>query len=476
MSELYKRSARDMVTGLRDGDVSPTEAVLAAFERIESVESSVRAMPTLCKDRALAAARAIESDTSLCNARRNDPAWLAGLPIAVKDLVDVAGVRTTYGSPIYSDHVPETSDIMVDRLERNGAIVIGKSNTPEFAAGGNSFNAVFPATVTPWDTRMTAGGSSGGAAAALAAGEVWLATGSDLGGSLRTPASFCGIVGLRPSPGRIANGPSPLPFGTMAVEGPMARTVADTALFLDAMVGRDPLDPISLEAPSDAFQTAITATGRKRRVAYSPDLGVSPVDPDVAELCARAVGKLSGLGWDVTDDVPDFTGVMDTFQVLRGASFAAGMEELYTDHKHLLKPEIIWNIEKGRTQSTSDVGKAERARGAFYHTMATFFQTHDLLICPTACTPPFPVETRYLESLCGVEFQTYMDWLTLPSVITVSASPAISLPCGITDSGLPVGLQLVGPSCGEHALIAAAHEAEQVLGMADRVPMDPVGP
>lgn len=474
MSELFKSTACQMVSRLKSGDISPTEAVNSAYERIARVEPDVHAMPTLCPERALAAARKLENDTRTCTDRQNDPTWLAGLPIAVKDLVDVEGVRTTYGSPIFADHVPAASDIMVERLESNGAIVIGKSNTPEFGAGGNSFNEVFPSTVTPWDTRMTAGGSSGGAAAALAAGEVWLATGSDLGGSLRTPASFCGIVGLRPSPGRIANGPAPLPFNTLSVEGPMARNVADTALFLDAMVGRHPRDPLSLDAPYVPFSQATEETSRKRRVAYSPDLGISPVDTEIARVCEQAVNKLSQLGWDVTDDAPDFTGVMEIFQVLRAASFATGMDDLYTNHKELLKPEIIWNIEKGQVQNADTVGKAERARGAFFHAMATFFSNHDLLICPTTCTPPFPVDIRYLESLGTTQFGTYLDWLTLPSAITVSACPVISLPCGITDSGHPVGMQLVGPSCGEHALLSAAFEAEQVMAMADKVPLNPI--
>jgi len=463
-----------MVTQLKAGDISPTQAIEAAFDRIDAVESQVRALPTLCKDRALAAAAALETNTALQNDRRDDPAWLAGLPIAIKDLSDVEGVRSTHGSPIFADLIPDASDLLVEHLENNGAIVIGKSNTPEFGAGGNSFNEVFPSTVTPWDTRMTSGGSSGGAAASLASGEVWLATGSDLGGSLRTPASFCGVVGLRPSPGRIASGPAPLPFDTMSVHGPMGRNVADAALFLDAMVGRDRRDPLSMEKPDVPFLNATTETPRKRRVAYSPDLGVSPVDPEVARVCEGAVNKLAKAGWDVTDDVPDFTGVMDIFQTLRGISFATGMDDLYTNHKDLLKPEIIWNIEKGQQQTTADYGKAERARGAFYQVMAAFYESHDLLICPAACTPPFPVETRYLESLGDVQFSTYMDWLTLPSVITVAAGATISLPCGVTGAGLPVGLQLAGPSCGEYQVIAAAYDAEQILGMSGRVPMDPI--
>ena len=230
--DLCMLTAVETVALLRSGDVSPGELVEAALRRIERVDPQLNALPTLCAERALERARNISSDTTL-----------AGLPIAVKDLNDVAGVRTTYGSPIYSDHVPDRSDLMVERLEQRGAVVVAKSNTPEFGAGGNTFNEVFGETRNPWDTSRTCGGSSGGSAAALASGQVWLATGSDLGGSVRTPAGFCGVVGVRPSPGRVAAGLSPLPFETMSVEGPMGRTVADAALMLDAMAGLDPRDP-----------------------------------------------------------------------------------------------------------------------------------------------------------------------------------------------------------------------------------------
>ena len=418
----------------------------------------------------------MEADGATRDARKDDPAWLAGLPIAVKDLSDVAGVRTTYASPIFADHVPETSDLMVERLEANGAIVIAKSNTPEFGAGGNTFNALFPPTVTPWDTTRTSGGSSGGSAAALATGEVWLATGSDYGGSLRTPAAFCGVVGLRPSPGRVASGPSPTPFDPVPIHGPMARNVGDLALMLDAMAGEDPADPLSLPAPGTPFQPQ-GALPRRPRVAYSVDLGgITPVDPEVARLTDRAVERLAKAGWDVTEEVPDFSGAMDAFYRIRALSFAATKGPLMEKHRDLLKEDIIWNTETGLAQTGADLAKGEIERGRLFQAMRTFFETHDLILAPTACLPPFPVDVISPREVAGHTFPDYMGWLTLPSVLSLTSCPVLSLPIGITEGGLPVGMQMCGRYRGEHALLAAALEAEAVMEMSGHVPLDPRTP
>ena len=266
-------TAREAVRLLRNGALAPLELIDAALERVAVTDGSLNALPTLCPERARERARRLMADPP----DAPGPGWLAGLPIVVKDLEDVAGVRTTYGSPIYADHVPGRSSLVVERLEANGAIVLAKSNTPEFGAGANTFNEVFGETRNPWNAALTCGGSSGGSAAALATGQTWLATGSDLGGSLRTPASFCSVVGLRPSPGRVATGPRELPFDTLSVAGPMARTVADVALMLDAMAGRHPADPLSLTEPAEPFTIAAASRRAPRRVAFSPDLGISPV-------------------------------------------------------------------------------------------------------------------------------------------------------------------------------------------------------
>jgi amidase len=464
--ELTRLSACDAVALLRSGDLGPSELVEAALERIEETDAALNAMPTVCAERARAHARRIEAGES-------PGGRLGGLPIAVKDLNDVAGVRTTYGSPIYADHIPERSDLLVERLEANGAIVIGKSNTPEFGAGANTYNEVFGDTRNPWDTALTCGGSSGGSASALASGQVWLATGSDLAGSLRTPASFCGVVGLRPSPGRVASGPGDLPFDTLGVEGPMGRTVADAALMLDALAGADPRDPLSFDAPSRAFLDAARDARPPRTVAFSPDLGYAQVDADVAQVCADAADRFAELGATVRRASPGLVGAPQTFQVLRAAGFVASLVPLYETDRDRLKPEIRWNVERGLAQSPTEVAQAERDRGRIAHAMATFLGEVDVLACPAAPVPPFPVERRWVEELEGERFDNYVEWLRITSAITLTACPAIVLPCGLTRDGLPVGLQLVGRPRGEAALLSAAAAFEGLVGFASRVPRDP---
>jgi amidase len=429
--DLCMLTAVEAVALLRSGRVSSRELVEAALRRIEQVDLQLNALPTVCAARAFRQAD---------RADRNTP--LAGLPIAVKDLNDVAGVRTTYGSPIYADHVPDRSDFMVERLEQRGAVVLAKSNTPEFGAGGNTFNEVFGETRNPWDTSRTCGGSSGGSAAALASGQVWLATGSDLGGSVRTPAGFCGVVGVRPSPGRVAAGPSPLPFETMSVEGPMGRTVADAALMLDAMAGLDPRDPLSLEAPARPFVDAAAAATLPLRVAYSPDLGVTPVAAEVRDACGRAVERLAAAGVEVEQVSPDLTGAPEAFQVLRGAGYVTGMQPLYATDRDRLKPDILWNIEFGLSLSVEQIAQAEQARGALFQRVSEFMAGYDLLLCPTACVAPFDVSTRWIREVSGVTFDNYVEWLRIR---------------------------------GEWQLLSAAAAVEQVFEMTGRVPMDPRG-
>lgn len=458
-----------MVELLRTRQVSPLEAVDASVARIEETDGDLNAMPTLCVERARHHARKLMARPPV----DKDRGQLQGLPIAVKDLVDVAGVRSTKGSPIHADRIPTESSYSVRILESSGAVVIGKSNTPEFGAGANTFNEVFGKTRNPWDTRMTCGGSSGGSAVALASGQAWLATGSDLGGSLRIPASFCSVVGLRPSPGRVPEGPKAFPFETLSVDGPMGRTVGDVALMLDAEAGHHPGDPLSYPAPETPYIDAVDNPRPPGRIAYTPDLGIAPVAGEVKDLCAGTLKYFEGAS-TVEEDTIDLHDARDIFQTLRAAQFAANMRPLLATHREQLKPEVIWNIEKGIALDRRDVEKAQAARGALFHRVEAFFKKYDLLVCPTVSVPPFDVDIRYLTEVDGVEMDNYVDWLLLTFALTLTACPVISVPCGFTESGLPVGLQLVGPPRGEAPLLSAAVLFEEASGLAGRVPIDPV--
>lgn len=465
--ELIAMTAREAVRLLRGGDVSPLDLIEAAAARIEAVDGAVNALPTLCLDQARDRAKRLTA------ANDTGPGWLSGLPLVVKDLNEVAGVRTTFGSPIFADFVPDRNEISVDTLTRNGAIPIAKSNTPEFGAGANTFNEVFGKTRNPWNTAMTCGGSSGGSAVALATGMAWLATGSDLAGSLRTPASFCSVVGMRPSPGRVAHGPSRNPFQTLAVDGPMGRNVGDVGLMLDAECGNDVRDPLSFARPDQSFQAAAESPCAPRRIGFSADLGLGPVDREVAEICRTAALRFADGGTIVEEACPDFSGALDSFQTLRAELFVGMRAALLREYRALLKPEVIWNIEKGMGHSVGDVGIAEETRGEIYHRVVDWFGDFDLLACPTAITPPFDVDIRYLERLGDHEFDNYVDWLYIVFAITLTSCPAISLPAGFTASGLPVGIQLVARPRGEAELLSFAAQLEGILDLAPAVPIMP---
>jgi amidase len=470
-SELCEMTAAEAVQRLKAGEVSPTELVDAAYARIAAIDPHLNAMPTLCEVRARAHAKRIEQEKIPANER--PPGWLGGLPVSIKDLTAVKGVRTTYGSPIYAENVPDRSDILVEIIEANGAIVVGKSNTPEFGAGASTFNEVFGKTRNPWNVEKSCAGSSGGAAVSVAAGEVWLAQGSDLGGSLRTPASFCSIVGLRPSPGRVPRGPVALPFSSLLVNGPMARNVADAALFLDAMAADHPCDPLALPPPSQRFAASVRDASPPRRVAYSPNLGQFPVEKEVAAICRDAAQRFEVMGVEVEEAEPDLSDAVEIFQVLRAAKFATERAELLRHQRDKLKPEVIWNIEKGLKLDGETIGRAEVARGKLYERVCKFFENYDLLLCPSAIVPPFDVDVRYVEEVDGVKFDNYVAWIGITFALTLTACPVLSVPAGFTASGLPVGIQIMAPPRADGAALAAGALLERARGIAKQLPIDP---
>lgn len=469
MDELTRMTATEVVARLTQREVTPLELVDVLARRIEAVDGRVNAIPLRCFERARAQARRIMERREPAPAR----GWLAGLPMPIKDNNDVGGVVTSGGSPIFADFVPERSDNTVATLEASGAIPIGKSNIPEFA-GANTYNTVYGATRNPWDLALSVAGSSGGAAAALASGQAWLANGNDLGGSLRQPASFCGVVGMRPSPGRVPRKATALPFDPLWVEGPMARNVPDLALMLDAMCAEHAADPLTLPPPVRPWVEAVRSPTRPKRVAFSPDLGIVPVEPEIASVCRdAAMCHFAAIGATVEEACPDFSGALDAFQTLRAALVAAALGDLLPNHRNRIKADIVWNIEKGLRQTADDVIRAERARRALYHRVSAFFETYDLLVCPATPLAPFPVEIAYPETIAGVQAETYIDWIGICFAVTLTSCPVVAIPAGFTASGLPVGLQLVGRPRGEAALLGAAALFEQATGLDRRVPIEP---
>jgi len=458
--------ATEQAALLRSGAVSATELVREHLDRIASLNDSVNAIVILLPERALAAA----AEADRLRAAGAELAPLHGLPIAHKDLVDTAGVRTTYGSPSFRDHVPDADELLVTRLRAAGAIMVGKTNTPEWGAGSHTFNPVFGATRNPWDTSRTAGGSSGGAAVALACRMLPLADGSDLGGSLRNPAAWNGVVGLRPTPGVVPSWPSDSPWLPFSVDGPMARTAADVALLLSAMAGPDPRAPLSQRAAALDLAPPLETDLRGRRVAWSPALNGLPVDPAVMAVLEPAVAGLAALGLDVTADEPDLAGADTVFETWRAFGFALSLGELYDSDGDRMKATVRWNVERGRALTVADLTTATRLHAGLHERALAFFDRYDYLACPVTQVEPFPVEVEYPAEVAGVAMRGYLEWMRVCSRISVTGCPAISIPAGLTAGGLPVGLQLVARPFAERSLLELAHAVDAQAGYSRRVP------
>jgi amidase len=468
---LNQFSAVELRDLTRSGEASVLEVVEAHIAEIERVNPVVNAIVDFQPERALT------------EARRLDQAWrkdahqgpLYGLPIAPKDLVPAAGFRFTQGSPIFADRVADLDHVVVERMKAAGAVALGKTNVPEFGLGSHTFNDVYGVTRNPYALDRTAGGSSGGAAAALATRMLPVADGSDTGGSLRNPASFCNVVGFRPSPGRVPSWPNVYAFGRLAVEGPMARTVPELALLMSVLVGADPRSPWAVEADRSAYFPVRPHEGPVR-VAWSPDLGgQAVVAREVLDVLEPVVAAMEGDGWRVELVTPDLSGAVETFRVLRALQLQASLGPVIEAHPGRVKSDAVWNVEEGAKLDGPTIARAELAATRLFHTMREFFRSFDLLVTPTCQVVPFDVGTRYPRSIDGVPMNDYLEWMTLPSVITVTGCPAISVPAAFTPDGLPVGLQLVGPRLREDRLLALALAFEQsspASGRAPDVPTD----
>lgn len=456
------------VERLKKGEITPSELLASTRQRVDAVDPMVNALPTLCFDRAERFADRLEKLPVADRGR------FAGLPWPIKDSAAVSGVRTTWGSLAFADHIPEMSDYIVEAIEAEGGIIFAKSNTPEFEAGANTFNEVFGRTLNPWDLSRSAGGSSGGAAVAVATGMAFVAQGSDFACSLRYPAAFCNVVGLRPTPGVVPQGPSRLPGQVLSVMGPVGRTVDDVALALDGMARFDPRDPLSRPCGTTSFLAAAQAARPPARAAFSMTIGMAAVDRAVQATVGQALDKLVASGLRVDEACPELAASDPAFRTLRAFQFAVLRRDVLERHREKLKPEVIWNIEQGLKLTAQELAGAEADRARVRLAMLEFLDRYGVLITPTAPVEPFPVEQRYVEQIDGQKLATYLDWLVLGYAITVCGCPAISIPCGLTPAGLPVGLQLVGKPHGEAELVAAAAWCESVLGQSLIRPIDPM--
>ncbi|MFN8485419.1 MAG: amidase [Anaerolineae bacterium] len=460
MSDIVFLTAAEMARHIRSGELSAREVMAAHLAQIERVNSQVNAIVTLLPERAMDAARA--ADEAQANAQPLGP--LHGLPIAHKDLALTRGIRTTFGSPIFSDFVPEVNALIIDRIQAAGAITIGKTNTPEFGAGSQTFNPVFGATLNPYDVTKTCGGSSGGAAVSLACGMLPIADGSDMGGSLRNPANFCNVVGFRPSPGRVASWPRFDAWATLSVEGPMARTVEDAALLLSVMAGPDGRSPISLETLGGVFAAPLERDFAGVRVAWSRDLGGLPVDPRVTAAIDAQRSTFESLGCQVEDDAPGFGEADEVFKTMRALAFEMSHGLLLDAHRDRMKDTVVWNIEAGRALTGADVARAERLRTTLYERVRVFLEGYEFLVAPVSQVPPFEVTEPYVREINGVPMATYIDWMQSCYFISILGLPAISVPCGFTPQGLPVGVQIVGRWHDDLGVLQLAHAFQQATG------------
>ena len=466
--DLCFTPAADLVRAFRARKTSPSEVMAAVFARIKALNPKINAYVTLVEDQAKREAKA--ATRALGRGKTLRP--LHGIPVSIKDVCVTKGIRTTWCSEIYKDFVPAEDALVVERLKAAGAIVVGKTNSPEFAAGGHTFNTLFGPTRNPWNTALSAGGSSGGAAAALAAGMGPIAEGSDLGGSLRTPAAFCGVVGFRGSIGLVPVYPSQLAWNTLSVQGPMARTVGDAALMLSTIAGTDDRDPLSFAVDTRGLLKAVRSPSVKGwRVAWTPDLnGLLPVEPEIAAVAEKATRVFRKLGAKIDTACPDFSGFVDIIMGTRGIGMVAQHADKLPRWRSKMQEGLVWNIEQGLSLTPGDVARAHLQHTQLWNRVRRFMEDYDLLILPATGTLPFPVELPYPPSIAGKTMQNYMEFFYMTYAISLTGLPVIVVPCGFTKGGLPVGLQIVGRRRQEAAVLCAAAAFERAAPWANRRP------
>ena len=465
-TKLCFLTATEIVKKIRKGEISAVQTMEAHLAQIERINPQVNAIVTFIQELALEEARKADEK----QAKGGNIGPLHGLPIAHKDLVPTKGIRTTFGSLVFQDFIPEEDALLVERLREGGAIMLGKTNTPEFGAGSQTFNQVFGVTRNPYDLSKTCGGSSGGAAVSVACRMLPIADGSDLGGSLRNPTNYCNVVGFRPSVGRVPSWPNESGWNSFAVDGPIARTVEDAALMLSVLAGPDSRSPICLPESGSIFLKSLERNLKGVRIAWSPDLGGLPVDSRVTETLEAQRHVFEDLGCVVEEGFPDFSDADEIFKTFRAWFYELKLASLLPEHGEKIKETVIWNIESGMKLSGPELGRAEVKRTALFHRVREFMQDYDFLALPVSQVPPFPLEQEYVSEINGLQMGTYLDWMRSCYFISVTGQPAISVPCGFTAEGLPVGLQLVGRPQDDLGVLQLANAFEKATGFYKTIP------
>ena len=462
---LWKKNASEVISLLDKKEITIEEVVDSSLDRIKEINPDINAIVTLINEE--------EKEELINNFNNNTNNTLKGMPVLIKDMNDVQNMRTTYGSKLYSDNIPKNSDIIVQTIEKNGGLIIGKTNIPEFAAGSHTYNNVFGLTKNPWNTSLSAGGSSGGSAAALATGMSWFASGSDLGGSLRNPASWCGVVGLRPTSGLIAHGPSNFPFFNLSVDGPMARNVEDLSIFLDAMVDHNKNDPLSFKGKKDSYyKNLLKREETKYLIGFTDDFGVFPCDKEVRVMMQNTLKLVQNLGHDINNTYPDMSKSEYCFQTLRSYIFYCTYKSLLKKDKNLIKEEVIWNINKAETITIDNLREAEKIRANIYSNTMKFFDKFDLLIVPSAIVPPFNSQEKWVKKVEDKTFDNYVSWLMIAASISLTSCPSIAIATSFSKDNAPFGIQIIAPPYEEQKLINFAKSLEENINISDMVPIN----
>ncbi len=460
---LWKLNATQIIKLLDKKDISPDEVLNSSIKRIKEVNPSINAIVTLCLERA---------KENILKNKNNTQNILKNIPVLIKDITEVAGVKTTFGSKLYENHISKVSDILVENIEKNGGIILGKTNIPELAAGSNTFNDVFGTTKNPWNLSLSAGGSSGGSGAALASGMAWFATGTDLGGSLRNPASWNGVVGLRPTPGLIAHGPTKMPFNNLNLSGPMARNVEDLSIFLKAMISYNLKDPLSIKNSNSFNNIKLDFTANnKYKIGFTHDFDIFPCSNEIKEMINNTYKLVDHLGHEVNYSFPNMDKSEEAFQILRAYIFYYNYGFLLVEENNV-KQDVIWNIEMGKKLNVDDLIKAENIRKHLHENISNFFNDFDFLICPSSSVAPFSHDTKWVKKINSHEFDNYVSWLMICGSISLTNCPSIAMPTSISQNGAPIGIQIIAAPFEDMKLLEFAKNLESEINITSMLPVE----